>query len=118
MLPQALKWGISSAQLKAGKHTLLSAAANVSFYIQFLQHTEDGSSWQGAPDWEAAFWCLGSLPGDWISTLLDQCITKHPSADSPQSRYAKVVNSYQICSRPEIKLILQCQDEQDSLFFI
>lgn len=58
---------ISSAQLKAGKRAGQTAAAGCSFYIQFLQNKEDGSSWQGPFDWEAAFWCPGSQPGNWIS---------------------------------------------------
>lgn len=59
--------GIWSAQLKAGKRALQTAVARCSFYVQFFQNKEDGSSWQGAFDWEAAFWCPGSQPGNWIS---------------------------------------------------
>lgn len=59
--------GIWSAQLKAGKRALQTAVARYSFYIQFFQNKEDGSSWQRAFHWEAAFWCPGSQPGNRIS---------------------------------------------------
>lgn len=61
--------GISSAQLKAGKWAPQAAAARYSCYIQILQGKEDGSSWQGALDWEAAFRGPGSQPGNWIPAL-------------------------------------------------
>lgn len=59
--------GISSARLKASKQALQAAVARCSFHIQFLQNKENGNSRQGTFDWEAAFWCPGSQPGNWIS---------------------------------------------------
>lgn len=86
--------GISSAQLKTGKWTLQAAAARCPCYIQFLQDKEDGSSWQGALDWEAALRGPGSQPGNWICALsLIKCITEHPATDSPQAEHRKVENS-------------------------
>lgn len=127
VLPQALKWGISSAQLKAGKHSLLSAAAKGSFYVQLLQNTEDGSSWQWPPDREAAFWCQGSLPGNWSprslinvlpNSLLLTVLRVGTQKLSTVTRFAPGQKSSSFCSAKMsrilysffLKKVLQCSE--------